>query len=187
MRPIDIVMVLDASTTMLDRTEDGRRKLDAALDALRQFSGLLDPERERLALVVFNDEATLVAELSADRADLLAVLPGIMVKAGSRIDLGLIRAGEALDAAEPRSDLRKVVILLTDGRLAGADPSTFPAAAFALKGQGVTIYALGLDPIPEHRDLMRQVASGPSRYVDVGDGSRLGDVYLDIAGTLGCP
>jgi hypothetical protein len=76
---------------------------------------------------------------------------------------------------------------LTDGRPTGAEAEQVVAAAFELKNEGVTIYALGLDPLPMDREMLLTIASGPSRYKDAGDGAGLAEIYLDITGTLGCP
>ena len=158
-RPLDVALVLDASSSMTEPSATGSgTKLDAARAAARAFIDLVDPD-DRVAIVSFNKEATLHAPLTNDAAQLGAALDAITAEVGTRIDLGLVAGDRALDAR--RATALPVLILLTDG-LQNAPPGDAPVvtAADALKVGNAVVYTIGLGATID-QTLLRQVASSP--------------------------
>jgi Mg-chelatase subunit ChlD len=185
-RPIDLVLVLDASTTMLEPIADGRTKLDVAVDAAMTFATQLDADRVRIGVVAFNNEATALVGLTKDRDSVRNALLGVAVGKGSRIDLGLERARELLDAADREAGGHRLTILLSDGRPVGASRTEVLASARALEGSGATLYAVAVG-LEADRHLLRELVTADYRLLDAVDGSRLERVFADIAALLDCP
>lgn len=184
--PLEVMLVLDASTTMEQTTPGGRRRLDLAAEAIARLASMLEPPRERLGLISFNRGAELRAPLDEDPAALLRSLAQLRTGVGSQIDAGLTLAARSL-AASRRPGSRAVVILLTDGEPAGTSREAILTAAEALRAEPVGIYVVGLRGAGSDLDLLHAIAGSPERYLEAGDGSGLEAVYAGIAGQLGCP
>lgn len=188
-RPLDIVLVLDSSTSMRQSTGGSLTKLEAARLAAQEFISrlTLSQERDLVALVSFNREARILSPLSADRAALAAALAAMDSQEGTRIDLGLSAADEAL-AASDRAQAKPVVILLTDGLQNNpAKPGNEDVlmAAAGLKGRGALIYSIGLGQDID-ADLLRAVASSPERYYPSPTAEQLAEIYRQITEQLPC-
>lgn len=181
----DVVLVVDTSESMSDPVPGGGTKLESALAAAREFITLLDLDHDAAAVVSFNGAADLRAGLSQDRPALLAALTGLPQAPGTRIDLGLRRAAEAFAGPGRHPGNVAVVILLTDGRPSGATDAQVLAAGQALKGEKVSLYAIGLG-IDVDAALLARLASDPLHLVLAPDAAQLARIYADIAGELPC-
>jgi Mg-chelatase subunit ChlD len=126
----------------------------------------------------------VLAELGVDSATLEAALQAVEAQPGSRIDMGLGQAGNLLRRSA-RTDARAMVVLLSDGRPAGASADDVRRAAAGLRDDSVTVYAVALGPGADS-DLLGDVAGQRDRLVDAGDAEELDDVYAGIAGKLRC-
>jgi len=185
-RPVDILLVLDASTTMLQLTSTGQSKVRAAVEASRQFTAMLDPQAHHVGVVAFNDSAEVLRVPTGDMAAVRVALGKVEVAPGSRIDLGLRAALDVLVGPTRRAGSRAAVILLTDGHPVGATADDVHRAAEDLDSAGTVLYAVAIGP-DANEPLLRRIASGSHRYLDAGDGAGLRRVYRDISGTLICP
>jgi Mg-chelatase subunit ChlD len=198
----DVVLVLDASTSMNARTPSGRTKHEVDLSAARQFVALLKLEGDALgydqvAVVAFNDRSWLPLGLTRDRTLLNHVLDSLEaeIREGTRLDLALDEAGRALQAPQRRPDNLAAVVLLTDGMPnmvptpvpAGGQEVTVLAAARRVKDKGARIYTIGLgEPDEVWGWLMEQVASQPSFYHYTRDGADLAAIYTVVLGSILC-
>lgn len=183
---IDVALVVDTSDSMLDRTPAGRTKLAAAVDAAGQFIDLLDlAGGDAAAVVGFNSTADTRLGLSRDRAGLRAALATLPQAPGTRIDLGLRRAGEALAGPGRSVANLPVAIVLTDGRPTGTTDDAVAATAADLRAAGVRVYAIGLGADVDAGLLVR-VASGPDQLVLTPDAEDLARIYTAIARDLPC-
>lgn len=196
---VDLVLVLDASSSMAEPTRSGRPKIDAALDAARAFLGLLAlggpppapgqpvPEGDQAALVAFHADAWLLTPLSADRAALDAALETIALGQQTRLDRAVAVGAAALaDATRRRPGNLPVLVLLTDGR---ANPVLVDAAvaeAAAAKAAGVTLFTIGLGEAIE-ADALAAMASTPTAFLRAPDGEDLAAAYAQVARRLPCP
>jgi len=201
--PMDIVLVLDLSTSMARPAAGGRTKLAAALAAARSFADYLrrDPAvaggRDHLAVVGFNATAWVEQPLGGDAAALGAALDRMpdRVAEFTRLDLALVAAREALSGPERRADLAAAVVMLTDGLPNRVPPgpdgrpeTTVLAAAAELKARGASVFVIGLGASGDiHPDLLRAAASSPGHYFETGDAERLLGTYTAIAEALVCP
>lgn len=183
-RPLDVALVLDASSSMTEPSATGAgTKLDAARAAAQRFVQLVDAD-DRVAVVSFHASATRHTGLTSDPAALAAALDGITSAVGTRIDLGLVEAAAALEAARPTA--LPVVIVLTDG-LQNDPPGNAPvlAAAARLKAGEAIVFAIGLGATID-RTLLETVASTPDRFYPSPTDQDLAAIYADIQSRLAC-
>ena len=147
---IDLVVAIDASTSMLARDVKPSRIERAKLEV----TALLDRlNGDRVGLVVFAGDAFIQCPLTTDyaaaRLFLRAVEPLSMATQGTAIADALYQAREVLDGGG-RGDAGKAVLLITDGEDQRGDAL---AAASDLAEAGIRIFAVPIgstegEPIP---------------------------------------
>lgn len=183
---IDVVLVMDASSSMRFETRAGRPKIAAAQEAARRFLGRLSLPEDQAGLVAFNASAAVLSRLSGDRAALLAAVDGIRLAEFTRIHLGVDLARELVLAAEHKGANLPAIVLLTDGR-SNPDPSQMALDAAALaKAAGIRVFTVGLGQDVE-QEVLRAMASRPEDYFYAPDGEDLGTIYDAIAVAIPCP
>lgn len=185
-RHADVALVIDASTSMLDPTRDGRTKLAAAVDAVRLFLGELDLPRDQAAIVEFNAGADLLQPLTGRGSDLVEALRRIRVAPTTRIDLGIQVAREELGSARRGVGNMPVMIVLTDGRANPVGPAAAVREAAVARDAGVTVFTIGLGEDLD-LDALRQIASKPEYFYRAPDGEDLKTIYKAIAVAIPCP
>ena len=147
---IDVVVVLDASKSMLARDVQPSR-----LDRARlELSTLLDDLKgDRVGLVAFAGDAFIQSPLTSDysavKLFLRAVDPEQMPQGGSNIGAALTLSRQVLENAD-RGAKERVVVLLSDGEDLMGEVSE---AVAGLKQAGVQVLAVGVgseqgEPIP---------------------------------------
>lgn len=180
----DAVLVIDTSSSMNETPAGGTMtKLDAAIRAGRVFVDQLKLPEDRVALVAFNSQATLVQEISGDRFALAGAFDRLPSGTGTHIDLGLAKALEALGRRDP--DHIPTIILLTDGRQADNDAAAVLAQADAATTAGVAIFTVALGDDAD-RELLRVVAGRTSRFFDAPSEQALAEIYKSIARSIPC-
>lgn len=186
-KPNDVVLAIDASSSMLDPM-GGATKLAAAQAAARRFVDLmrLEPGGDRAAVLAFNEAATLRAPLTDDRAALAAAIEGLSTALGTRIDRAIDRAEEALAAPPARAESQKVLILLTDGRPDGGSAQAALDAAARLRAGGAQVFVIGFGDAVD-ADYLRALAGRPERYLPAPDAAALRAIYESLAAELPCP
>ncbi len=194
----DVALVLDASMSMDEPTSAGRRKLGAAVEAIRGFlDGLrlrpgagsrpgIGPQTDRVALVTFNNGARQLVPLGADRRALDGGLDRIALASGSRIDLGLAEGRRALAALDPDAGRFRVLVILSDGLVNGASPAEVLLEAENLRAVGVTVFVVGVGP---HMDpvLLGRMAGDADQYLSSPDPEQLREVYAALIRRVLCP
>lgn len=195
---IDIVLVMDVSTSMLARDFEPDR-LEASKYVAQQF--IADRPFDQIGLVAFAGEAFTQSALTLDHQVLQTMTGGLEAGSladGTAIGMGLAAAVNRLKDSESPS---RVVILLTDGVNMGGyiDPRT---AAQLADRYGVRVYTVGvgsngtaLSPIqgPGGRiqlvqvrvrideDLLREIAAETGgRYFRATDNASLAAIYDEI-------
>lgn len=136
---IDIVLVLDISTSMLAEDLEPNR-LEAAKAVAADF--VSGRRNDRIGLVAFAGEAFTQVPLTLDYSvvtSLLAELDPSMIEDGTAVGMGLATAVKRLQASEAAS---KVVVLLTDGRSNRGEVGAVTAAR-AAQALGVRVYTVG--------------------------------------------
>jgi Ca-activated chloride channel family protein len=138
---IDIVAVVDVSSSMSEAASPQETRLQAARRVLAEFSDTL--EGDRLGLVAFQARALTLSPLTSDveaiqrRIDDLA--PGLIAD-GTAIGLGITEGVSLLEDSRARS---RVVVLLTDGENNAGEIDPFAAARVA-QALDIRIYTIGL-------------------------------------------
>lgn len=186
---VDVALVLDASTSMLLGSDDGRPKYEVALDAARRFAaGLrLRPAGDQLAVLAFNDEDRLLQPLTGDRDRLDAVLRTFTpIRATSRLELGVRRATAELSGARHRPGHMRAIVVLSDGRTNPSPGADSVAAAAEAKAQGIAVYVVGMGPDMDESTL-RPMASDPSRFLPAASDRQLEPIFRDLVGAVSCP
>lgn len=184
---IDVVLVIDASSSMLELTRAGRTKIDAARAAARLFLEQLDLPADQAAIVAFNASATLSQALTGDRAALLAALDTIATAQLTRIDLGIRTAQAELAGPRRRPGHRPAMVVLTDGRNNPEPVASAVAAAAAAKAAGMRVFTIGLGDDVE-AEALAAMASAPGDFFVAPDGEDLAAIYRAIAGAVKpCP
>ena len=142
---IDIMMVMDVSTSML--AEDLKpNRLEASKDVAAEF--IADRPNDNIGLTIFAGEAFTQCPMTIDHASLLNLLKNVradiaargLIQDGTAIGMGLANAVSRLKDSQAKS---KVVILLTDGSNNMGDLSPMTAAEIA-KSFGIRIYTMGV-------------------------------------------
>ena len=175
---IDIMMVLDASTSM--QAEDFQ---PTRFEAAREAAGAFVEGRvsDRVGLIVFAAEAYTQAPLTLDYSFLQRMLEDVEVGAvedGTAVGTALATAVNRLKDSEAES---KVAILLTDGRnnRGQIDPRT---AAEVARTMGVRVYAIGVGS-SEDRDTWEEPLPQGQRDESAGvDAEMLRSVSMSTGG-----
>jgi fibro-slime domain-containing protein len=186
---VDVVLVVDASTTMLERTPSGRTKVAVAADAVRAFlAGLrLESSGDRAAVVAFNDRAEVLSALTWDHRDVARSLDRITVRQQTRIDLGLEAAEVTLAAAPVAPGPRRAaVVLLSDGLPNPAPASAALDAARSIRAAGVEVYGVAVGPRFDEA-VMRAIADDDAHYVPAPDPDALAAIYASLLLRVPCP
>ncbi|MEO8084497.1 MAG: VWA domain-containing protein [Ardenticatenales bacterium] len=196
LRGADFVVVIDTSSSMVERTA-GEPKLAWATLAASTFMDELILPADRAAVVVFNSQARLLQPLTPNLGALQYSLLALFntLGGGTRLDLGLRLAADELAGTAPGGypgpvpprykdpDRDRVIVVLTDGQ---TDAARTEAVADAIRASGVTIYTIGLGDSVD-ASLLTRVGGGAAHYFPTADGAALADIYRQIAHFRGCP
>ena len=194
---IDIVLVMDVSTSMLARdfTPD---RISAAKDIAIEF--ISQRPSDRMGIVVFAGESYTQCPLTTDRATLINLMKEVqtdLIEDGTAIGNGLATAvARVMDSDAPS----RVVILLTDGVNNSGEVAPQTAAEIA-KTYGVRVYTIGVGangmaPYPvmtpwgiemQNRqveideDLLKNISEATGgRYFRATDNTKLAEIYSEI-------
>jgi Ca-activated chloride channel homolog len=196
---INIILVIDLSSSMLSEDFQPQNRLEVAKEKVKQF--IAGRRSDRIGLVAFAGEALTQVPLTVDYPVLLAAVDNLQagqLEDGTAIGTAIATAANRLRNAPGKS---RVLILLTDGEnnRGAIDPRTAAQAAAAF---GVKIYTIGagtqgMAPVPVGRGLMglryeyrpveideallRDVAStSGGRYFRAVDAAALERIYQQI-------
>ncbi len=179
-RPIDIILAIDTSTSMLGE------KLEQGFAAAREFVSFLAMPPTQAGLITFDVRPELIEPLTSDRAAILAALADVPETAeGTRLDLAVEFAIGELTGRRHIAANGRILVLLTDGRQADAPTEDALNAGAAARRAGVTVFGIGIGAdvdVP----LLQVLAGDPSRVYVADDAADLRTVYLSVAGALPC-
>ncbi|MFN8424005.1 MAG: vWA domain-containing protein [Anaerolineae bacterium] len=190
-----MALVVDASTSMLERTSAGRTKLEAATDAARVLLDLLlldaangvsgGSDSDQASLIAFNADAHVLQPLTNVRADLDGALARIAVAQQTRIDLGIQAAADELASARHVAGHTPVMVVLTDGRANPVPADVAVGNAAAAKAAGIVVHTVGVGSDLDV-EALRAMASSPATFHLAPDAEQLGEIYRAIAVALPC-
>ena len=194
----DVVLVMDASSSMARNTRDGTSKIDAATQAATTLIDLMElvDATARIAVLGFNDRSWTEASLgpAADARAALARLKTQMAE-GTRLDLALSTASALIAARGATTDRRTMVILLTDGLPNHVPPAedgsvetTVLRTASQLKRQGLAVHTVGFGERGDfNAELLRDIASGADKFHAETSAAGLQRLFTVLATGAGCP
>lgn len=152
-RGVDIVLVLDISTSMSARDFKPVNRLETAKAVLRKF--IDDRPHDRLALITFAADAYVQCPLTADHYTLKALLDAVELipfdADGTAIGMALASAVNRLRGSPAAG---KVIVLLTDGVNNRGEISPLQAAEFC-RQFGLRVYTVGIGSQEETEVLAR--------------------------------
>ena len=197
---IDIMLVLDVSTSMLAEDFKPKNRIQAAKAVAKEF--IKGRQNDRIGLVIFAGEAFPQCPLTLDYGVLNQIIDQVQVAPrewdGTAIGNGIATAVARLKDSKAKS---KVIILLTDGvnNAGEIDPIT---AAQVAKAFGIRVYTIGAgtrgiamypidDPIWGRRyqpmrveideDLLKRIAQMTGgKYFRATDTNSLREIYQQI-------
>lgn len=183
----DVALVIDASTSMRANTRTGRSKLEAAREAASSFVDTLRLEAgDQAAIVAFNSQATVVQDLTADRAALRRALQQIVTAPQTCLVCGVVAGADELASPRHRAGQLAVLILLTDGRSNPRPAREAVDRAAIAKAAGVLVFTIGLGEDLDTAALAA-MASQPEYFFRAPDAEDLADIYAAIPSSLPCP
>ncbi len=182
----DVVLVVDASSSMREEGPGGRTKIEAAREGVGRFLRRLNLGADRAAIVAFNSEARTMQTLTGDRALLEKALAEIRVARTTRLDLGIVAAHSEVTSDRHIHGHTPVIVILTDGRANPVPVLVALERARRAKADGVRIFVIGLGMKVE-TEALRTIASAPGDYFTAADPSVLGRIYEQIAYAIPCP
>jgi Ca-activated chloride channel family protein len=141
---VDIVLVVDISSSMASLDFEPKNRLEAAKSVIHEFIG--ERRYDRIGLVVFARQAFSQCPPTFDYDVLRQLLgeiqlaPDLKLEDGTAIGMGLAQAAAMLKDSSAKS---RVIILLTDGvnNAGEIDPLT---AAQAAKALDIKVYTVGM-------------------------------------------
>src|SRR6266508_4202508 len=185
---IDLVIVLDTSSSMTTPDFGGQSRIEAVKKVVHEFLGGLT--NDRAGVVIFSGEALVLSPLTLDYAAaqrlVEPVQAGRPLRDGTAIGTGLATGLNVLRDSTARG---KVAVLLTDGQNNAGDIQPMDAAQMA-KLIGVRLYTIGAVPAgrpgpraaPDVDELvMRQMSElTGGQYYRASDETALREVYREI-------
>jgi Ca-activated chloride channel family protein len=180
---IDIVVVLDTSSSMSTPDLGGQPRIDVVKKVVHDFLGGL--KNDRVGIVVFSAESMVLSPLTLDYAAAQRLVEplaaGRPLRDGTAIGTGLTTGLILLRESTARG---KVAILLTDGSNNAGDIAPTEAAQIA-KLLGVRLYTIGAVAARSRADVdeatmkrMSELTGG--LYYRASDETALRDVYREI-------
>ena len=136
---IDIVLVLDVSTSMLAEDLEPNRLVAAKAVASEFVSGR---RNDRLGLVAFAGDAFTQAPLTFDYGVVRSLIDELdvgMIEDGTAVGMGLATAVKRLQSSQAES---RVIVLLTDGSNNRGEIGPITAARMA-QALGMRVYTIG--------------------------------------------
>jgi len=157
---VDIVLVLDISTSMSARDFQPDNRLTAAREVLRDF--IRQRPHDRLGMITFAAAAYVLCPLTSDHLTLMALLDTVELipfdEDGTAIGLAITCAVNRLRDSAARS---KVIVLLTDGINNRGEISPLQAADIC-RQYGIRVYTIGLGTDQETEVLARTRSGKPT-------------------------
>ncbi|HEY0079311.1 MAG TPA: VWA domain-containing protein [Pyrinomonadaceae bacterium] len=152
--PVDVLLMVDASSSVAANLDDFRR-------AAEEFAARLAPE-DRVSLIKFDDRVELLLDWTNSRTQLRRALRRITPGMFTRFNDALYLAGREQFAAGAK---RHAVVVLSDGIDSGRGTASLEAALRAMLEAQATVYVVGNTQIERARkqaELDTLLASPPS-------------------------
>jgi Ca-activated chloride channel family protein len=180
-KPVDLVVVMDISGSMKGD------KISAARESLKQFVQLLD-DRDRLEIILFNSEMSILTDLSpigAKRQQVLAGVGGIFERGGTRMYDAVEMAYQELEAKGDPNHIRAVVVL-SDGMDTESDVSQFgifqmlQTGSEESGGNAIKLFTIGFGDDADKQTLTTMAEYTGGKQYDASP-ENINKIYAEIA------
>jgi hypothetical protein len=177
--PLDVVLAVDSSASMTENDPTKKR-----LDAARSFVVKMDPAKDRVGLVSWNEGIDFSIPPTENFAHILEAIGWVGSNNGTDLDRGLKEAVDLLCAnSTAGSDGRaRFVVFLSDGDGDYTKSGRAGSQVDRAKNEGVVIYTIGLmlanSPAKNSLEDMAETTGG--RYYEACDGAALESIYEAI-------
>ncbi len=167
--PVDVVLMVDASSSVSDNLEDFRR-------AAEGFAAHLSPD-DRLSLIQFDDRIQLLQDWTKSRVQLRRALrrlaPGMFTRFHDAV---LVATRDQF----PRNSARHAIIVLTDGIDSGRG-SPFQAALRSALSSQTAVYVISNSEIEraKKQDELENLLAGSDASVKFNE-LRIGDLRMGL-------
>jgi tight adherence protein B len=166
--PMEVVLVIDTSGSMAGDP------LNAAREGALGFINTL-PDSVALGLVTFGDVPRAVAPIGTDPGEIANLLGTLAAQGETALYDAVVMAAGAFN---PANDVRRVIVVLSDGGDTVSAASLDQALA-AVSGQEIDVRAVALETSESDHTALARIASGSVNQVtDVGN---LAAAYRDVA------
>jgi hypothetical protein len=180
--PVTVFFLMDDSNCMAGNTLNGMDAEIAIQKGAEALMDQLDMQRDRAAVVLFGDTATLAQGPTHDRQAVSDGVAALTMRGDSaRLDLGYLEVGKAIAADTAAGEKRYATVVITDGPMMQA-PELAKARAASLQRQGVRHYAIAIGTIAQY-GLLRQIAE-PEGFFDLPFGGDVISPYQYIGKIL---
>lgn len=175
-RYIDMMLVMDTSSSLRDTDPDGYRTL-AAIGLIERLSPKSDI---RIGVIGFNDSADLLQPLTDHRPAVTQAIRDLKRRGGTDLAEGIETAVAELNA-NGREDASRVIVLFTDGM---SNEARAKQAAQLARSEGIAVQALLLGENLKGGFLLEAIAqtTGGS-FVWVLNPAELPDAFLNLKTT----
>ena len=189
--PVDIAAVIDRSGSMEFLSKNPAQPLTDVKNAAVYFVNQLGPN-DLASIISFANEASVDAALTQDKAILTSSIDSITIRANgtqnTNFASGITAAINELLSERGRSEVRKVIVALTDGVATHPQkqgdkqyPETIAfEEAEKAKAYGISLFTIGLG-----KDLnvpfLQAVASSSEEFYLAPTAKELTDIYKEIA------
>jgi Mg-chelatase subunit ChlD len=189
--PSSVAVALDVSGSMNDDQQNPPQPLTDAKEAAGVFVNTLS-QQDRAGLVTFATDASVVQQMSDQLSRATSAIDQLVIdpdeergytNMGAAIDL----AHNELGAAQNPDQLKKAIVLLTDGKAnvpedPGGEEYARQQVAEA-KQDNLSVYTIGLGS-KVNADFLRSVASNPDQYYQAATSDQLKSIYQQISAAI---
>ncbi len=179
--PVDLVLAIDSSGSMKVNDPGGLR----ITTAKRLIAGL-DPARDRVGLVSWDNDLDFVQPLTSDLALVEKRLDQIDANGATNLTAGLSAAIAEL-LQNGREEAQKVIIFLTDGDGAYIFSGEKGSPVARANAKGIKIYAIGLGKDPSSLKLQDMAGTTGGRFYLAPTAADLLGVYDELSRRLIAP
>lgn len=176
--PIDVILAIDSSASMTETDPGGKR-----LDAARGFVMKMDPSRDRVGLVSWDDDVDFSIPPTEDFPLVLEATGRVDSADGTNLDRGLKEAIDLLMANSTRSDGRaRFVVFLSDGDGDYTPSGRKGSQTDRARDEGIVIYTIGLElaDTQAEKSLEDMAEATGGKYREACDSSALESIYQSI-------